>query len=489
MATYLIRHSPVLSGEVEVHAAKNAVLPLLAAGLLTEEPLVLKEVPRITDVETLLTILRDCGAQVTRSGTEVSVCALQPQSPLHEENMRRLRASILILGPILARSGSACVGLPGGCAIGQRPIDLHLKGLQALGAQVHPLGGKRQLSGRLSGARIYLDLPSVGATENLMMAAALARGLTVLENAAKEPEIVDLANCLNLMGASISGAGTETITILGVERLHGAVYRPIPDRIEAGTLLCAAAVTEGSVLVRGACAEHLRSLLFKLAETGVGIRETHAGIRLSGSAVSPFEVRTLAYPGFPTDMQAPMTVVALRCHGQSMIHETVFENRFMHVAELCRLGGRIRVENNVALVEGGYPLRGTSLRSTDLRAGAALMLAGLMAEGETLLSDPSGHIERGYQNLPEKLRLLGADIERLGRLPGITSSLFPSVFLCFYNFSASFPKGFDCTFLSESAIMDAAFWPPGAGRDRKGASLACILKSGIFAKSPKFFRN
>mgnify|MGYP002612253345 CR=1 FL=1 len=216
MATYLIRHSPVLSGEVEVHAAKNAVLPLLAAGLLTEEPLVLKEVPRITDVETLLTILRDCGAQVTRSGTEVSVCALQPQSPLHEENMRRLRASILILGPILARSGSACVGLPGGCAIGQRPIDLHLKGLQALGAQVHPLGGKRQLSGRLSGARIYLDLPSVGATENLMMAAALARGLTVLENAAKEPEIVDLANCLNLMGASISGAGTETITILGV---------------------------------------------------------------------------------------------------------------------------------------------------------------------------------------------------------------------------------------------------------------------------------
>ena len=239
----------------------------------------------------------------------------------------------------------------------------------------------------------------------------------MLENAAKEPEIVDLANCLNLMGASISGAGTETITILGVERLHGAVYRPIPDRIEAGTLLCAAAVTEGSVLVRGACAEHLRSLLFKLAETGVGIRETHAGIRLSGSAVSPFEVRTLAYPGFPTDMQAPMTVVALRCHGRSLIHETVFENRFMHVNELCRLGGRIRVENNVALVEGGYPLRGTGLRSTDLRAGAALMLAGLMAEGETLLSDPSGHIERGYQNLPEKLRLLGADIERLDDYP------------------------------------------------------------------------
>ena len=413
MATYLIRHSPQLSGEVQVNAAKNAVLPILAAGLLTEEPLVIQDVPHITDVDTLLTILHDCGADIRRSGDQVSVCALQPQSPQRDEPMRRLRASVLVLGPVLARAGSACIALPGGCAIGQRPIDLHVKGLQALGAQVHPMGGKRQLSGRLTGARLYLDLPSVGATENLMMAATLARGVTTIENAAKEPEITDLANCLNQMGARITGAGTGEITITGVDRLHGAVYRPIPDRVEAGTLLCAAAITQGSVLVRGACAEHLRSLLFKLAETGVGIRETHAGIRLSGSAVSPFEVRTLAYPGFPTDMQAPMTVVALHCHGRSLIHETVFENRFMHVNELCRLGGRIRVENNVALVEGGCPLRGTSLRSTDLRAGAALMLAGLMAEGETLLSDPSGHIERGYQNLPEKLRLLGADIERL----------------------------------------------------------------------------
>mgnify|MGYP002529526529 CR=1 FL=1 len=358
MATYLIRHTPRLSGEVEVSTAKNAVLPILAAGLLTEDPLIIKEVPRITDVETLVSILRDCGAEVNRSGADLSVCALQPQSPQNEERMRKLRASILILGPILARTGSACVGLPGGCAIGQRPIDLHLKGLQALGAQVHPLGGMRQLSGRLTGARIYLDLPSVGATENLMMAASLARGCTTLENAAKEPEIVDLANCLNQMGARITGAGTGTVSIVGVERLHGAIYRPIPDRVEAGTLLCAAAITEGSVLVRGACAEHLRSLLFKLAETGVGIRETPAGIRLSGTAVSPFELRTLAYPGFPTDMQAPMTVVALKCHGTSLLNETVFENRFMHVSELCRLGGHIRVENNVALVEGGHPLCG-----------------------------------------------------------------------------------------------------------------------------------
>lgn len=413
MSTYLIRHTPRLSGEVEVSTAKNAVLPILAAGLLTEDPLIIQDVPKITDVDMLLRILRDCGAEVQRSGMDVSICALQPQSPVHEEHMRKLRASILILGPILARSGSACVGLPGGCAIGQRPIDLHLRGLQALGAQMHAVGGMRQLSGRLNGARVYLDLPSVGATENLMMAATLARGSTTIENAAKEPEIVDLANCLNQMGARILGAGTGTVSITGVERLHGAVYHPIPDRVEAGTLLCAAAITEGSVLVRGARAEHLRSLLFKLAETGVGIRETPSGIRLSGSAISPFELRTLAYPGFPTDMQAPMTVVALKCHGQSLLHETVFENRFMHVSELARLGARIRVENNVAMVEGGVPLTGGVLKSTDLRAGAAMLLAGLIATGETIVQDPAGHIERGYQNLPEKLRELGAEIERI----------------------------------------------------------------------------
>jgi len=278
---------------------------------------------------------------------------------------------------------------------------------------VHAMGGMRQLSGRLTGARVYLDLPSVGATENLMMAAALAEGQTTIENAAKEPEIVDLANCLNQMGAKISGAGTGTVCITGVERLHGAIYHPIPDRVEAGTLLCAAAITEGSVLVRGACAEHLRSLLFKLSETGVGIRETPCGIRVNGSAVAPFELRTLVYPGFPTDMQAPMTVVALRCHGTSFLQETIFENRFMHVAELARLGARIRVENNVAMVEGGGRLTGGVLRSTDLRAGAAMMLAGLLAEGETILQDPAGHIERGYQNLPGKLRELGAEIERI----------------------------------------------------------------------------
>ena len=417
MPVYTIRHSPALHGEAQINTSKNAVLPILAAALLCSSPVTIHRAPRLTDVDHMLRVLTDCGARIERQDRDITIYPAALRQPREPQNLHSLRASILVLGPLCVRLGEAIVPLPGGCAIGQRPVDIHLNGLRAMGAETEQADNCAVARGRLRGANIYLDFPSVGATENLLMAAALADGVTRIENAAKEPEIVDLANCLNLMGASISGAGTETITILGVERLHGAVYRPIPDRIEAGTLLCAAAVTEGSVLVRGACAEHLRSLLFKLAETGVGIRETHAGIRLSGSAVSPFEVRTLAYPGFPTDMQAPMTVVALRCHGQSMIHETVFENRFMHVAELCRLGGRIRVENNVALVEGGYPLRGTSLRSTDLRAGAALMLAGLMAEGETLLSDPSGHIERGYQNLPEKLRLLGADIERLDDYP------------------------------------------------------------------------
>ncbi|NCB05089.1 MAG: UDP-N-acetylglucosamine 1-carboxyvinyltransferase [Clostridia bacterium] len=410
MATYLIRHSPQLSGEVTVNTAKNAALPILAAGLLTREPLKVLATPDITDVKTLLEILRDCGAEVTQSGADVSVSAAEPQSPSEDAAMRKLRASILVLGPILARAGSACVSLPGGCAIGQRPIDLHLKGLQALGAKAYQTGGQVQLSGRLVGASVYLDLPSVGATENLMMAATLAQGTTKIENAAKEPEITDLANCLNTMGAKVRGAGTGSITIEGVEELHGATYRPIPDRVEAGTLACAAAITHGSVLLRGACPEHMRAVLFKLMEAGVGVRETPAGIRLSGTAASPFEIRTLAYPGFPTDMQAPMTVVALQSHGTSVILETIFENRFMHATELSRLGAHIRVENNVALIEGGIPLCGATVRSTDLRAGAALMLAGLIAQGETVLLDPAGHIARGYQDLPQKLRSLGAEI-------------------------------------------------------------------------------
>ena len=413
MAHYAVRESPPLRGEIPISTSKNAVLPIMCGALLTGEDARIERVPELTDVKTLCALLASCGCSVKKEGDALVLNAGALQNPQDEEDVRKMRASVLVLGPLLARLGEARIPLPGGCAIGQRPIAQHLKGMSALGAKVKFDHGGVTLSGRLRGAVIYLDMPSVGATENLMMAASLARGCTTLENAAKEPEIVDLANCLNQMGARITGAGTGTVSIVGVERLHGAIYRPIPDRVEAGTLLCAAAITEGSVLVRGACAEHLRSLLFKLAETGVGIRETPAGIRLSGTAVSPFELRTLAYPGFPTDMQAPMTVVALKCHGTSLLNETVFENRFMHVSELCRLGGHIRVENNVARGEGGHPRCGGVVRSTDLRAGAAMMLAGMIASGETVLQDPAGHIERGYQDLPQKLRALGAEIEQI----------------------------------------------------------------------------
>ncbi len=410
MASYLIQPASRLSGEVDVSASKNATLPILAAGLLTAEPLVVRDAPDITDVESQLEILRLCGATVRREGRNLTVCADAPHSPGPDETMGRLRASVLVLGPVLARAGAASVTLPGGCAIGQRPIDLHLKGLQAMGAVERQSAGRMELVGRLTGASVYLDLPSVGATENLLMAATLAKGETTIVNAAKEPEIIDLADCLIAMGARIQGAGTGSIRVQGVERLHGAVYRPIPDRIEAGTLLCAAAVTPGSVLLRGARPDHMRAVLFKLAEAGASIRETRAGVRISGCVDRAFEVRTLAYPGFPTDMQAPISVAALRPKGASVIMETIFENRFMHAAELRRMGARIRTEGNVAVIEGGEPLTGCAVSSTDLRACAALMLAGLIARGETTLHDPAGHLRRGYDDLPGKLCRLGASI-------------------------------------------------------------------------------
>ncbi|MGN0745158.1 MAG: UDP-N-acetylglucosamine 1-carboxyvinyltransferase, partial [Aristaeellaceae bacterium] len=313
--------------------------------------------------------------------------------------------------PLLARTGYARVALPGGCAIGQRPIDLHIKGMQALGAEAQLTPGSVTLQGTLRGGNIYLDFPSVGATENIILAATLAKGSTRIENAAKEPEIIDLCAFLNDMGAKISGGGTGTIFIEGQESLHGCTYRPIPDRIEAGTLLCAAAMTEGSVLLRGVRPDHMRAVLFKLMETGVTLRESAAGLRLSGRASTPIQVRTLAYPGFPTDMQAPMMALALTLRGTSVFLETIFENRFMHAREMTRLGANIRIEDRIALVTGGHALAGATVSSTDLRGGAALMLAGLAAEGETILQDPSGHIARGYENLPEMLCRLGADVE------------------------------------------------------------------------------
>lgn len=421
MATYCIRHCGQLSGEVSIHSAKNAVLPLMCASLLTREPLILERVPDLTDVHTLLHILADCGVCAEWDGDRITLCAQEVKSPDGKDLLSRMRASVLVMGPLLARTGYARVALPGGCAIGQRPIDLHLKGMAAMGAQIELTPGSVTLQGKLRGGNVYLDFPSVGATENILLAAVLARGVTRIENAAKEPEIVDLCQCLNKMGARISGAGTGAVTVEGCCGLHGCTHRPIPDRIEAGTLLCASAMTEGSVLLRGIRVDHMRSLLFKLGETGVRIKETPAGLRLTGRASQPVQVRTLAYPGFPTDMQAPMMAVALILRGTSVFLETVFENRYMHAREMVRLGANIRIEDRIALVGGGRLLHGTTVNSTDLRGGAAMMLAGLAAEGETVLRDPSGHIARGYESLPGMLRGLGADItmsgEHNGRYP------------------------------------------------------------------------
>ena len=409
MATYRIQHCEQLSGEVSIHSAKNAVLPLMCACLLTREPLVVERVPRLTDVQTLLDILTDCGVSMHRMGDAVTLCAEAPKSPTVPDLLSRMRASVLVMGPLLARCGYARVSLPGGCAIGQRPIDLHLKGMEALGAQVQLTPGSVTLQGKLRGGNVYLDFPSVGATENILLAATLAEGVTRIENAAKEPEIVDLCGCLAQMGAGISGAGTGTITIEGARQLHGCTWQPIPDRIEAGTILCASAMTEGSVLLRGVRSDQMQAVLFKLSETGVTLRESPSGLRLLGRASQPIQVRTLAYPGFPTDMQAPMMALALRLRGTSVFMETIFENRFMHAREMARLGANIRIEDRIALVSGGM-LSGTTVSSTDLRGGAAMMLAGLAAEGETILRDPAGHIARGYEDLPGMLCSLGAKI-------------------------------------------------------------------------------
>ena len=414
MPQYQICHSPRLSGEVNVSTAKNAALPILAAALLTQEETLLHQMPRLTDVSHMLDILRSCGAEVAREGPDVRIRSVAVDSPRESALLRTMRASVLVLGPLVARNGECRLSMPGGCAIGQRPIDLHLKGLQRLGGRVEQDGGTVRVSGSLKGASIYLDFPSVGATENLIMASVLAKGVTRIENAAKEPEITDLCHFLTAMGARIAGAGTANIMIEGVDSLHGAEYTPIPDRIEAGTLACAAALTEGSVLLAGARADHMRALLFKLTESGVICQDDARGLRLRGKARHPMEARTLSYPGFPTDMQAPLMVVATQTHGLSVFLETIFENRYMHVVELRRLGARIRVEGQLALIQGGRALNGAHVTATDLRAAAALVLAGLVSQGQTVVSDPAGHLMRGYEELENKLRALGAETSKIG---------------------------------------------------------------------------
>ncbi|MDR0396537.1 MAG: UDP-N-acetylglucosamine 1-carboxyvinyltransferase [Oscillospiraceae bacterium] len=422
MATYSVRTSPPLRGEAIIHTAKNSVLPILAASLLTSDPVSVLGTPRLTDVDTLCELLRSCGCQVEwddsgpvgrASAPALNLCARELCMPANDEPMRRMRASILIMGPLLARLGMARVTLPGGCAIGQRPVDQHIKGMQALGAEVALHQGHIELSGRLRGGSVYLDMPSVGATENIMMAATLAQGASRIENAAKEPEITDLAMCLNQMGARVAGAGSGTIIVQGVAKLHGVKYQPIPDRIEAGTLACATAIAGGNVLLRGARSEHMRALLFKLQEAGVIIAEQREGLRVRGKAVQPLAVRTMVYPGFPTDLQAPIMAVACFTPGTSVFLETVFENRYMHATELRRMGARIRVEDRVALIDGGPDMHGTRVISSDLRAGASLICAAVGAKGETIVEDPQGHIDRGYERIERTLGDLGAPIRRL----------------------------------------------------------------------------
>ncbi|MCM3741648.1 UDP-N-acetylglucosamine 1-carboxyvinyltransferase [Oceanobacillus luteolus] len=419
MEKIIVRGGQQLNGTVKVEGAKNAVLPVLAASLIASEgKSVITDVPVLADVYTINEVLRNLNAEVTFDAEQNTVeidasRRLRTEAPF--EYVRKMRASVLVLGPLLARYGHANVAMPGGCAIGSRPIDLHLKGFEAMGADIHVGNGfvEAKVDGRLKGAKIYLDMPSVGATENIMMAASLADGVTTIENAAKEPEIVDLANYLNKMGADIVGAGTETIRIQGVEKLHGATHTIIPDRIEAGTFMVAAAITGGNVLVENVETEHLRSVISKLEEVGVTIKEEETGVRVIGpQELKATDIKTLPYPGFPTDMQSQMMALMLKANGTSVLTETVFENRFMHVEEFRRMNAKIKIEGRSVIIEGLNDLQGAEVAATDLRAAASLILAGLVAEGRTRVTQLK-HLDRGYVNIVGKLAALGADIVRV----------------------------------------------------------------------------
>lgn len=415
MEKLIITGNKPLAGTIRVSGAKNAVLPILAASLLTGGTTRLLDVPKLADVGVISSVLEHLGAGIqSKPGELIITVPSLTQTEAPYEYVRKMRASFLVLGPLLARAGRARISLPGGCAIGTRPIDLHLKGFAALGADIRYGSGYIEAAARnLTGARIYLDFPSVGATENIMMAAVLARGQTTIENAAEEPEIVDLANYLNSMGAKIKGAGTNVIRIDGVYDLDGATHAVIPDRIEAGTYLVAAAITKGDVLVENVIVDHLKPVVAKLEEAGVELTEQDNGIRVNcRGRAKGIDIKTMPYPGFPTDMQAQLMALTAVSDGTSIITETVFENRFMHVNELKRMGAKIKIEGRTAIVQGVKRLTGAQVKATDLRAGAALVLAALAAEGETEISNLC-HIDRGYENLIEKLQDIGADIHRV----------------------------------------------------------------------------
>ena len=418
MDKLLIRGGRPLNGDVTISGAKNAALPELCAALLTADPVVLRNVPRLQDVSTTLKLLRSMGVVAERSETEpdaVRLNAADVHTPEASYDLvKTMRASILVLGPLLARFGQARVSLPGGCAIGSRPVDQHIKGLQAMGAEITVDHGYIVAkAARLKGARITTDMVTVTGTENLLMAAALAEGETVLENAAQEPEVHDLAEMLIAMGAVIEGQGTSRIRIEGVARLQGAAHRTVPDRIEAGTFLCAVAAAGGEVLLKGANARHLDTVIEKLREAGVHIESGADWIRVkSHQRPRSVSFRTSEYPAFPTDMQAQFMMLNCIAEGTAVVTETIFENRFMHVNELVRLGARIDVDGHTAVVHGVPTLQGATVMATDLRASASLVIAGLVADGETVV-DRIYHLDRGYDQMESKLRAIGADIERV----------------------------------------------------------------------------
>ena len=405
MAKILVKQSPPLQGKVRISGAKNAALPILAASILSTEDVYLEDVPELKDVEIMCEVLRSLGVKVEKTGKNTLVINGRGlNNCVTDYNlMNKMRASFLVMGPLLARMGRTVNSLPGGCNIGSRPIDLHLKGFNLLGAKVtEDEATISAVAEELQGTTIYLDFPSVGATENIMMAVTLAKGETYIENAAMEPEIVDLSNFLRKMGAKVQGAGTSTIRIKGVDELKGARHQIIPDRIEAGTFMVAAAMTGGDVLVENVISSHMKPVIAKLIESGAEVIEDEESVRvIGGKDLKPIKIKTLPYPGFPTDMQAQFMALMTKLKGENIVLETVFENRFMHANELVKMGANIKCEDREAVIMGGTPLKGAKVKATDLRAGAALILAGLTAQGTTEIGDIF-HIDRGYEDIEMK---------------------------------------------------------------------------------------
>ena len=418
MEKIVVKGVKELKGEVDISSAKNSILPIIAATILCSEPIIIENTPKLEDVEVICKLLNElnCDVDISNVNNRLTINAKNiVEMDANTELMRKMRASFLIMGPMLARFGYCKLSLPGGCNIGSRPIDLHLKGFKLLGADVITDHGFVEVKAKkIIGSRIYLDFPSVGATENIMMASVFAEGTTIIENAAEEPEIWDLARFLNKMGAKIKGAGFGKITIEGVESLNGTTYTPIYDRIEAGTFMIAAAITNSKIKINGANEEHLRPVIEKLKECGVVFSDyKNDSVVVDGRVdKKPLDIKTLPYPGFPTDMQAQMMGLLSIVEGVSVITETVFENRFMHVAELNRMGANIKIDGRIAIIEGVSKITGCQVKATDLRAGAAMILSGLAAEGETEISDVY-HIDRGYDNIEQKFRNLGAEIYRM----------------------------------------------------------------------------